>query len=152
MHWEKLWHTVFEQRYLELMTQVEAEVEKDPEHFYESKIYKFFECVTDCIENRIFIDPQSQEFVLGNTLGKKHRDWRRAKKGMPNRYRLFFKFSSTNKALVLAWFNDQTTLRKAGSKTDVYEVFKKMLSKGVLPSSVEDLIEQSTTYNKTARN
>ncbi|MBB1384396.1 type II toxin-antitoxin system YhaV family toxin [Pseudoalteromonas sp. SG45-5] len=151
MYWEKYWHTVFENRYTEVLDQVEREAKKDPEHFYESAIYKLFECVTDCIENRIFIDPQAPAFILGNTLGKSNRDWRRAKKGMPNRYRLFFKFSSTNKAIVLAWFNDQSTLRKDGSKTDVYEVFKKMLLKGVIPSSIEELIEQSTEFNKQAR-
>lgn len=151
MHWNKLWHSIFEERYLELLDQVEAEAIKDPERFYESKIYKFFECVTDCIENRIFVEPHSQEFVLGNTLGKSHRDWRRAKKGMPNRYRLFFKFSSHENVIVLAWFNDQTTLRKAGSRTDVYEVFKKMLSKGTMPSCIDELIQQSSTFNKKAR-
>lgn len=151
MHWNKLWHSIFEERYLELLDQVEAEAKKDPERFYESKIYKFFECVTDCIENRIFVEPRSQEFVLGNTLGKNHRDWRRAKKRMPKRYRLFFKFSSHESVIVLAWFNDQTTLRKAGSRTDVYEVFKKMLSKGTMPSCIDELIQQSSTFNKKAR-
>ena len=151
MYWEKYWHTVFENRYTEVLDQVEREAKKDPEHIYESAIYKLFECVPVCIENRIFIDPQAPAFILGNTLGKSNRDWRRAKKGMPNRYRLFFKFSSTNKVIVLAWFNDQSTLRKDGSKTDVYEVFKKMLSKGVIPSSIEELIEQSTEFNKQAR-
>lgn len=144
MHWEKLWHPIFEEKYLALLTLVEREIENDPEHFYDSKIYKFFECVTDCIENRIFIDPKSSEFVLGNTLGKTNRDWRRAKKGMPNRYRLFFKYSTSNKSIVLAWFNDEKTLRKANSKTDVYEVFKKMLAQGILPSNMQDLINASS--------
>ena len=96
MRWEKLWHPLFEEKYLALLTLVEREIENNPHHFYDSKIYKFFECVTDCIENRIFIDPQSPDFVLGNTLGKLNRDWRRAKKGMPNRYRLFFKYSTSS--------------------------------------------------------
>jgi len=144
MHWKKLWHPIFEDKYLALLTLVECEIEKDPEHFYESKIYKFFECVTDCIQNRIFISPTSPDFVLGNTLGKENRDWRRAKKGMPNRYRLFFKYSTTAQSIVLAWFNDEDTLRKANSKTDVYEVFKKMLKRGEVPSNMQALMEASS--------
>lgn len=144
MHWQKLWHPIFEEKYLALLTLVEREIEHSPEHFYESKIYKFFECVTDCMENRIFIDPTLPEFVIGNTLGKEHRDWRRAKKGMPNRYRLFFKYATVNEHIVLAWFNDENTLRKAGSKTDVYEVFKKMLSRGEIPSDMQELITASS--------
>ena len=96
------------------------------------------------MENRIFIDPTLPEFVIGNTLGKEHRDWRRAKKGMPNRYRLFFKYATVNEHIVLAWFNDENTLRKAGSKTDVYEVFKKMLSRGEIPSDMQELITASS--------
>lgn len=80
MHWQKLWHPIFEDKYLALLTLVEREIEHSPDHFYETTLYKFFECVTDCIENRIFIDPTLPEFILGNTLGKDNRDWRRAKK------------------------------------------------------------------------
>lgn len=143
MHWQKLWHPIFEDKYLALLTLVEREIEHSPDHFYETTLYKFFECVTDCIENRIFIDPTLPEFILGNTLGKDNRDWRRAKKGMPNRYRLFFKYSTTRNSIVLAWFNDENTLRKAGSKTDVYEVFKKMLLRGEMPSDMQALIAVS---------
>lgn len=144
MHWEKLWHHIFEEKYLTLLELVEREIERDPETFYQSKNYKFFECVTDCIQNRIFISPTSREFILGNTLGKEHRDWRRAKQGMPNRYRLFFKYSTSDKTIVLAWFNDENSLRKANSKTDVYEVFKSMLERDEIPSNMQDLISQST--------
>lgn len=58
------------------------------------------------------------------------------KKGVPDRYRLFFRFASKPiKLIVYVWFNDDDTLRKAGSKTDVYEVFKSMLSRGQVPAS-----------------
>ena len=42
--------------------------------------------------------------------------------------------------IVYAWFNDEDTLRKAGSKTDVYEAFKRMLARGVVPASIHALL------------
>ena len=72
--------------------------------------------------------------------------WRRVKKGMPDRYRLFFRFASKPvKLIVYVWFNDEDTLRKAGSKTDVYEVFKRMLSRGQVPGGVKELLADSTS-------
>jgi toxin YhaV len=70
--------------------------------------------------------------------------WRRVKTGMPDRYRLFFRFASRPmKVIVYAWFNDEDTLRKAGSNTDVYETFKRMLSRGRVPSGIDELLEGS---------
>jgi toxin YhaV len=44
---------------------------------------------------------------------------------------------------VYVWFNDEDTLRKAGSKTDVYETFGRMLAKGTVPQTIEALLVQS---------
>jgi toxin YhaV len=63
------------------------------------------------------------------------------KKGMPDRYRLFFRFASSPvKVIVYVWFNDEDTLRKAGSKTDVYEAFKRMLARGQVPNDMGELL------------
>ena len=60
---------------------------------------------------------------------------------MPDRYRLFFRFASHPlKIVVYVWFNDEDTLRKAGSKTDVYETFKRMLARGVVPRDIDTLL------------
>jgi toxin YhaV len=68
------------------------------------------------------------------------------KKGMPDRYRLFFRFASSPVQLIVyVWFNDEYTLRKAGSKTDVYETFKRMLMRGEVPSSINVLLTESQT-------
>ncbi len=48
--------------------------------------------------------------------------------------------SNPVKMIVYAWFNDEDTLRKAGSKTDVYEAFKRMLARGVVPASIHALL------------
>lgn len=145
MIWKKYWHKVFQLRYEEILLLVEKSITEDPDNFYKKSIYKLFEDVTDCMENRIFQDPTHSDFKLGNTLGKSNRDWRRAKKGLPNRYRLFFKFSTNKSSIILAWLNDDKTLRKEGSKTDVYAVFKKKLDSSKIPSSTDELISGSTT-------
>jgi len=44
---------------------------------------------------------------------------------------------------VYVWFNDEYTLRKAGSKTDVYEAFRRMLLRGEVPASIKDLPVES---------
>jgi hypothetical protein len=90
-------------------------------------------------------NPDHPDFRLGKTLGAQYTNWRRVKKGMPDRYRLFFRFASKPiKLIVYVWFNDDDTLRKAGSKTDVYEVFKRMLSRGQVPTSINDLVAESS--------
>ncbi len=41
------------------------------------------------------------------------------------------------------WFNDGDTLRKAGSKTDVYATFRRMLARGDVPDSIDHLLAES---------
>ena len=80
-----------------------------------------------------------------HTLGRQNGNWRRIKRGLPQRYRLFFMFASTPlQVIIYAWLNDEDTLRKEGSRTDVYEVFKRMLERGEVPSTIDELIQGST--------
>ena len=89
-------------------------------------------------------NPAHADFRLGKTLGAEYGNWRRVKKGMPDRYRLFFRFASTPvKLIVYVWFNDEHTLRKTGSKTDVYEAFRRMLLRGEVPASIDALLIES---------
>lgn len=83
-------------------------------------------------------DPGRDEFRQGNTLGTAYRHWRRAKIG--RRFRLFFRYDSRSKVIVYAWVNDENTLRSAGSKSDPYAVFKKMLGRGNPPDDWDALI------------
>jgi toxin YhaV len=53
-------------------------------------------------------------------------------------------FASNPLAVVIyVWLNDEDSLRKEGSRTDVYQVFKRMLERGEVPSSLEELIQAS---------
>ena len=54
-------------------------------------------------------------------------------------------FASNPLAVVIyAWLNDEDTLRKEGSRTDVYAVFQRMLERGDVPSTIDELIQGST--------
>jgi len=86
-------------------------------------------------------DPNSPEFRQGNTLGPGNRHWFRAR--FHGRYRLFYRFSSEQKIVVYVWVNDEGSLRKSGSKTDPYVVFKAMLESGDPPNSFAELLRAS---------
>ena len=129
---------------MDLLRRAEELSERDPDGFYNHRDYKFFDDVFKCIRDRIRTDPGNKDFNLGNTLGKKYKNWRRAKKGLPNRYRLFFQYSSQSMDIILAWLNDESSIRRAGHKKDVYNVFVKMLEAGSVPASYDELVEKST--------
>jgi toxin YhaV len=82
--------------------------------------------------DRIPRDPLAPGYRQGNTLGRAHRHWFRAKFG-GNRFRLFFRADSTARVIVYAWVNDRDTLRKAGAGSDPYAVFSGMLASGNPP-------------------
>jgi toxin YhaV len=100
--------------------------------------------VYKCVTQLVRANPDHLDFRLGKTLGKEYVNWRRVKKGMPGRYRLFFRFASSPVQLIVyVLFNDDDTLRKAGSKTDIYEAFRRMLMRGEVPSSINVLLAES---------
>ena len=56
------------------------------------------------------------------------------------RFRLFFRFSTAHRAIIYAWLNDASTLRKAGAPTDPYTVFKRRLDAGDPPGDWDLLL------------
>ena len=119
----------------------------DPENYKTHPKTKLLASIFKAINERVPDNPDAPEFRQGHTLGKDNSHWRRVKNGIPNRYRLFFRFSSSPPPplIVYTWINDDKTLRKADAKTDCYEVFKNMLKRGVIPQSIEELIETAKT-------
>ena len=104
---------------------------------------KLLRRVLELVLDEIPRDPNAGQFQLGNTLGPTHRHWRRAR--FLGRFRLFFRFSTAHKAIVYAWVNDETTLRKAGSRTDPYAIFNQRLKDGHPPDDWEDLFRRAKT-------
>jgi hypothetical protein len=61
----------------------------------------------------------------------------------PIRLHIFFGIACTEKLMVYAWVNDETTLRAYGSKTDAYAAFKRMLEKKRPPDDWDALKKES---------
>jgi toxin YhaV len=99
---------------------------------------KLLKRILELIEQEIPSNPGAKEYAQGNTLGTAYRHWRRAK--FLGRFRLFFRYSSEEKVIIYTWVSDQNTLRKAGSKTDPYTVFRKRLIAGDPPDDWDNLM------------
>ncbi len=142
------WRLYYYRTFKTALDELEAVVTKlaadDPAGYKTHPKAKLLASVYRAITQLVPADPDAPQFRLGKTLGPANTHWRRVKKGMPDRYRLFFRFASSPvKVIVYVWFNDEDTLRKAGSKSDVYETFRRMLARGEVPGDIEDLLRQA---------
>jgi toxin YhaV len=140
--WKLYAHPAFGERLENLIQTVEALEKRQPKTYRSHPKTKLLKRTLDLILSEIPRDPNAAEFQLGNTIGSAYRHWRRAK--FLGRFRLFFRFSSTHKAIVYAWVNDETTLRKAGAPSDPYTVFTKRLQNGNPPDEWDALLREST--------
>ena len=142
-NWNKLAYPLFYDRFIELFNEVKELKKKNPENYKSHKKAKMFACVLRSVITVVPTDPTSSKFHLGNTLGKKHRSWKRVKDGLPRRYRLFFRYMLSEKTIIYTWLNDEYTIRKAGGKKDVYRFFRKMLENDTIPNNYQELKKQS---------
>lgn len=83
-------------------------------------------------------DPGHPDYRIGNTMGPAYQHWSRARFGQ--RFRLFFRYDSGARIIVLAWVNDGNTLRARGSRRDPYAVFKAMLDRNTPPDDWATLL------------
>lgn len=143
--WNLYYFKAFKAALDELEQAVTKLAAQDPTGYKQHPKTKLLASVYKAITAMVPSNPDAPEFRLGKTLGSDSTHWRRVKQGMPNRYRLFFRFASTPvKVIVFVWFNDVDTLRKAGTKIDVYQAFKRMLARGVVPAGIQDLLDESS--------
>lgn len=143
--WALYAHPFFIQRLSDLISAVHKVMQNDPHGFHHHPAYKFFDAVAKNITQNVPADPAHPCYRLGGTLGRRHQHWRRVKKHqLPDRYRLFFLFrTDAPKTIIYAWLNDESTVRREGSRSDVYVVFQKMLDSGRVPSGFPDLLAKS---------
>lgn len=147
--WKILFFKAFRKRLEQLKDDVKTISIKDPQNYKHHKKTKFLAAVYYLIFTDIKSNPHDPKFLLGNYLGKEYRMWKRAKNSLPARHRLFFRFNTTEKAIVIAWLNDEFTLRKEGASTDVYFIFRKMLVSKQIPTEWFSLKKQSPPKQKT---
>lgn len=134
-----MFHPLFRAPLLVLADQVARAREADPKGYDANPRAKLLRRILDLILEEIPSDPASPNYRLGNTLGTDARGWCRAK--FLGRFRLFFRFDTASRVIVYAWVNDENTLRKAGSGTDPYAVFRGMLLDGDPPHDLSRLLE-----------
>lgn len=144
--WRLYYYRTFKVALDELEAAVAKLARRDPLGYKSHPRTKLLASVHRAVTTLVPANPDAPAFRLGKWLGSEHTHWRRVKNSMPDRYRLLFRFASKPaKVIVYVWFNDEDTLRKAGSKTDVYEAFKRMLSRGIVPNDIEALLREAST-------
>jgi toxin YhaV len=139
--WGLYYSRIFKAALDELEAVVAQLAQDDPRGYKTHPKTKLLASVYKAITQVVPDNPDGHECRLGKTLGVDNTNWRRVKKCMPDPYRLFFRFASSPvNVIVYVWVNDENTLREAGSKTDVYKTFKRMLARGVVPGGIAELL------------
>lgn len=142
--WQLFYFRPFKAELDALEADVTRLAKRDPAGYKTHPKTRLLASVYQAITQQVPTNPDHPDFRLGKTLGDDYTNWRRVKKGLPDRYRLFFRFASSPvKLIVYVWFNDEDTQRKAGAKTDVYAVFRRMLERGDVPGSIAALLASS---------
>jgi toxin YhaV len=139
--WTLYAHPLFLDQLEALITEVEALRAKDPNGYSSKNASKRLAAIARLTLQDIPQDPSRKEYQQGSTLGDAHRHWRRAK--FFQQYRLFFRFHSRSRLLVLGWVNDTNTKRAYGSKSDAYRVFQSMLASGHPPNDWDALLKEA---------
>jgi toxin YhaV len=140
--WSLFGHPQFLGQLDRLIAAAERARQADPLGWQGNSNVKLLAVLRDLMLERVPRDPLAPEFRQGNTLGPEHRHWFRAKFGA-NRFRLFFRADTASRIVVYAWVNDRDTLRKAGSASDPYAVFSRMLAAGNPPDDWPALVAAS---------
>jgi toxin YhaV len=140
--WKIYAHSLFIDQFEALLEHVEQLRAADPKGYRERRKTKLLAAILKMAFEIIPRNPADRMFLQGDTLGSSHRHWRRGR-FFGGRYRLFFRYSGLAKVIVLAWVNDEETLRTYGSKTDAYAVFKTMLEKNRPPDDWDALLKEA---------
>lgn len=139
--WSIFAHPLFLDEYNSLARKVATLKAKDPQNYKKKNVTKRLAAIHKLAFQIIPQDPTLPEYRQGTTLGDSYKHWFRAK--FFQQYRLFFRFHSGSKIIVLAWVNDENTKRAYDSKTDAYRIFEKMLNGGHPPDDWEQLLQES---------
>jgi toxin YhaV len=138
--WRLLFWSAFRERWDALVHAAGEARDADPDGSVHDPMVKFFHTVRDIVFKEVPANPDHPQYRQGKTLGASHTHWRRVK--FHRRFRLFFRFHTASRTIIFAWLNDENTLRKAGSNSDPYAVFHRMLERGAPPSDWDALIAE----------
>ena len=139
--WNIFAHSLFLNQLEELLTQVESLRQKYPKDYKKKNATKRLAAIAKLVLEVIPQDPTRSDYRQGSTLSDDYKHWFRAK--FFQQYRLFFRYHQESKIIVFAWVNDDNSKRAYESKTDAYQIFKKMLESGNPPDDWEELIKNA---------
>jgi toxin YhaV len=146
--WSVLAHPLFIDQLQQLVGKVEALRAKDPDAYKSKNATKRLKAILELMDE-ISRDPTREVYRQGDTLGDGYKHWFRAK--FFQQYRLFFRFHGSAKVIVLAWVNDDSTLRAYDSRNDAYRVFARMLDHGNPPDDWDSLLLAARGASDRAR-
>ena len=155
--WKILSIELFNKLYKELVLSVAKLRDKKRDDYKKHPKTKLLASIQRAIRENVPANPDNKIFRLGKTLDAQYSHWRRVKHDMPPRYRMFFRFHSNvskkeyGRCIIFVWFNNEFTLRKAGSKTDVYNVFKSLLINKTIPDNWNELLNKSESFIKNKK-
>jgi toxin YhaV len=139
--WSIYAHPVFLDQLDALIQEVEHQKQKDGKNYRQKNCTKRLAAIRKLVCEVIPEDPTAAKFRQGKTLGQEFKHWFRAK--FFQQYRLFFRYHLEKRVIVLAWVNDDASLRSYGSKFDAYAIFKAKLQDGNPPDNLEDLVREA---------
>jgi len=139
--WTIFAHPLFLAQFEALTLQVAGLKQKEPAAFAKKNASKRLAAIAKLAFEVIPENPARPEYRQGDTLGKEHKHWFRAK--FFQQYRLFFRYHAPSKMIVLAWVNDEGTKRAYESSDDAYRVFRKMLESGHPPDDWNQLLAEA---------
>lgn len=149
--WTVYAHPLFLDQLEAMIAAVEKARKKDPKGYKKKRATKLLAAVLKVAFEDIPGDPTRDVYRQGSTLGNDHKHWFRAK--FLQQFRLFFRYQQLGdaKIIVLAWVNDDSTLRAYESANDAYAVFRKMLDRGNPPDTWNDLLAAAASGESRQR-
>lgn len=138
--WTIYAHPLFLDQLEAMIEAVEKARKKDPKGYRKKRAAKLLAAILKVAFEDIPSDPTRDVYRQGATLGEEYKHWFRAK--FLQQFRLFFRYQKSEgaKIIVLAWVNDDSTLRAYESANDAYVVFQKMLKRGNPPDTWKELM------------
>ncbi|WP_239121345.1 MULTISPECIES: type II toxin-antitoxin system YhaV family toxin [Spirulina sp. CCY15215] len=143
--WNIFAHPLFLEQLEELLIRVKNLREKYPDRYQNKNDFKRLAAIAKLAFEIIPQDPTDSKYRQGNTLGKDYKHWFRAK--FFQQYRLFFRYHQESKIIVFVWVNDENTKRAYGSKTDAYQVFRKMIKNDNPPDDWDILLREAKSQS-----
>ena len=138
--WSIYAHPLFLDQLEGLTLAVEARKSRDPKTWRKKNSTKRLAAIFKLLTEALPADPGAAALRQGGT-GDHRKHWFRAK--FFQQYRLFYRFNSDAKVIVVAWVNEGKTLRAYGSKTDAFATFKGMLEDGNPPDDFDVLLKEA---------